>query len=275
MDAMRRTEDHSAMSVQPNEDTLQRLHWQVEALQHFLACRNLFIITFFGSGEILAHNYPAQEQATRLDDFGFLIGADNLQAIKALSRTTVTGSEGWKFFNRDLQLHLFRVNDTLWNLEVGQQDDDQESQPGHGDFETFYSLTSTLSDMREWQGGGEMDELLARIRDEHLPKIRQVKAAISDPILGMCLELIEGMVVSTLSNDADIDPSLYALLTPSEVQVAKFIKLGMSTKEIATSLSVASKTVENHRNNLRAKLGITNKGINLRNYLIALGNPQG
>ena len=86
----------------------------------------------------------------------------------------------------------------------------------------------------------------------------------------MCLDLIEGIVASAVNDNGDIDTSLYALLTPSEVQVAKFIKVGMSTKEIAQSLSVASKTVENHRNSLRSKLGITNKGINLRNYLISL-----
>ncbi|XZG69321.1 helix-turn-helix transcriptional regulator [Chitinibacteraceae bacterium HSL-7] len=260
------------MSAQTPDDAT--LPMQLLALQHFLSSRNLFVISFFSSGQLLAHNYPTQASASTLDDFGFLIGQDNLQAIQALCRTSVSGSEGWKFYNRDLQLHLFRVNDALWNLEVGQRDDEQEEAGNHSDFDTFYSLTKTLSDVREWQDGGEMEELLARIRDEHLPKIRAVKAAIRDPILSVCLELIEGMVVSTLNHDADIDPSLYTLLTPSEVQVAKFIKLGMSTKEIATSLSVASKTVENHRNNLRAKLGITNKGINLRNYLITLGGPQ-
>ena len=262
---------HNLTTHLPDDALLLKL----TALQHVLSYRNIFVISFFSSGEILSHNYPSHDNAKRLDDFAFLIGKDNLIAISALSKTSVTGADGWKFYNRNLQLHLLRVNAQLWNLEVGSQEDESDPHLSNPDFEKFYSLTETLSDVREWQDGGEMDELLARIRDVHLPKIRQVKASISDPILGMCLDLIEGMVVSTLNEDADIDASLYALLTPSEVQVAKFIKLGMSTKEIATSLSVASKTVENHRNSLRAKLGITNKGINLRNYLITLGSHPG
>jgi DNA-binding CsgD family transcriptional regulator len=256
-------------------DLNQKLQLKLASLQHVLTYRNIFVISFFSSGEILAHNYPSHDTAKRLNDFSFLIGKDNLLAIEALSKTSVTGSDGWKFYNRDLQLHLFRVNEQLWNLEVGSQEEDSDTHSSNPDFEQFYSLTETLNDVREWQDGGEVEELLERIRSVHLPKIRQIKASISDPILGMCLDLIEGMVVSTLNDDADIDASLYALLTPSEVQVAKYIKVGMSTKEIATSLSVASKTVENHRNSLRAKLGITNKGINLRNYLISLGSHQG
>lgn len=52
--------------------------------------------------------------------------------------------------------------------------------------------------------------------------------------------------------------------------MAEFIRSGMSSQEIASTLNVARKTVENHRNSLRNKLGITNRGVNLRNYLLSL-----
>ena len=44
--------------------------------------------------------------------------------------------------------------------------------------------------------------------------------------------------------------------------------MGMSSKDIATTLDIAQKTVDNHRNSLREKLGIKNKGINLQTYLM-------
>jgi DNA-binding CsgD family transcriptional regulator len=242
----------------------------IKSLQHVLAYRNIFIICFISSGEIVSHNYPSHEEAAHIDSFAFLIGQDNLAAIKALVKTSVKGDEGWKFYNRNLMLHLFRVQDDLWHIEVGSQEEENDAHFPNPDFEKFYSLTATLAEFKELQDGGEVDALMERIRHEHLPRIRYVKESIKDPILVMCLDLIEGIVSSTVSDDSNLDASLYALLTPSEAQVAKFIKVGMSTKEIAKSLSVASKTVENHRNSLRAKLGITNKGINLRNYLISL-----
>ena len=56
-------------------------------------------------------------------------------------------------------------------------------------------------------------------------------------------------------------------LTARELQLANFIRLGKSTKELTVLLNVTTKTVEAHRNNLRKKLGIHRKKINLRTFL--------
>lgn len=56
-------------------------------------------------------------------------------------------------------------------------------------------------------------------------------------------------------------------LTAREMQLANFIRLGKSTKDIMALLNVTSKTVEAHRTNLRKKLGIHRKKINLRTFL--------
>ena len=64
---------------------------------------------------------------------------------------------------------------------------------------------------------------------------------------------------------------LLEVLTPSELQVAEFIRSGMSSQEIASTLNVARKTVENHRNSLRNKLEASPIAeVNLRNYLLSL-----
>ncbi len=73
-----------------------------------------------------------------------------------------------------------------------------------------------------------------------------------------------------LDDHSGMNSRLLEVLTPSKLQVAEFIRGGMSSQEIASTLNVARKTVENHRNSLRNKLGITNRGVNLRNYLLSL-----
>lgn len=60
-----------------------------------------------------------------------------------------------------------------------------------------------------------------------------------------------------------------AKLTSSEKTVANLIKQGKSTKEIAAFLQVASGTVNKHRENIRKKIGITNKKQRLENTLLA------
>jgi len=52
------------------------------------------------------------------------------------------------------------------------------------------------------------------------------------------------------------------------MQIAKFIKDGKTSKEIATVLCVTKKTVDFHRANIRKKLNLDSKKINLRTFLI-------
>ncbi len=59
-------------------------------------------------------------------------------------------------------------------------------------------------------------------------------------------------------------------LTPRELQVAQLIKQGRLTKDIALLLHISSRTVEFYRDNLRKKLGVKNRRINLRSYLSSL-----
>jgi len=56
--------------------------------------------------------------------------------------------------------------------------------------------------------------------------------------------------------------------TPKEIEVASLIKDGKTTKEIAEIMSVATSAIDSHRNNIRMKLGLVNKDVNLRSYLM-------
>jgi len=56
-------------------------------------------------------------------------------------------------------------------------------------------------------------------------------------------------------------------LTPREIEICKMIKGGLTSKDISNLLSISFRTVEKHRRNIRKKIGISNKNINLSSFL--------
>lgn len=56
-------------------------------------------------------------------------------------------------------------------------------------------------------------------------------------------------------------------LTPIEIAVSTMIRNGLSTKEIAQLRCISPATVRRHRENIRRKIGLTNRKANLATYL--------
>ena len=56
-------------------------------------------------------------------------------------------------------------------------------------------------------------------------------------------------------------------LTPREIEVCNMVKGGLTSKDISNLLNISYRTIEKHRKNIRHKLGISNKRINLTSFL--------
>ncbi len=59
----------------------------------------------------------------------------------------------------------------------------------------------------------------------------------------------------------------YHSLTPTEIAICNMIRSGMHTKKIADMRGVSAATINRHRENVRRKLNITNKDVNLATFL--------
>jgi DNA-binding NarL/FixJ family response regulator len=78
----------------------------------------------------------------------------------------------------------------------------------------------------------------------------------------------EGTLVKRMLDDAEGDPT--EKLTPREREVVKLIAEAYTNKEIAAILNLAEKTVESHRANVLAKLGMRDR-VELVRYAIRRG----
>jgi DNA-binding CsgD family transcriptional regulator len=60
--------------------------------------------------------------------------------------------------------------------------------------------------------------------------------------------------------------------TPMEIRVANLVKDGRTNKEIAELLCLSKNTILFHRYNIRRKLGLKHKKINMRSHLLSYDN---
>lgn len=73
--------------------------------------------------------------------------------------------------------------------------------------------------------------------------------------------------LTELTSDFGINTSDLSSLSPRQLEICSMIRNGMPNKEIADMLGVSVRTVEVHRNNIRKKLGLSGKNINLYSFL--------
>jgi DNA-binding NarL/FixJ family response regulator len=70
--------------------------------------------------------------------------------------------------------------------------------------------------------------------------------------------------------EAQINDAEYGALTPREQEIMRMLAEGTSKREIADSLCISTKTVENHRANIMKKLGV-HSTMELVRYAARLG----
>jgi PAS domain S-box-containing protein len=111
------------------------------------------------------------------------------------------------------------------------------------------------------------ESIMSNVKELLIPNVKRLKNNTLSSKQKTTLNVLESNLNEIISPFTTIVSSIYMKLTPTEIQVANFIKHGATSKDIAESLSLSQKTVDSHRYNIRKKLGIGGKDINLRTYL--------
>ena len=117
----------------------------------------------------------------------------------------------------------------------------------------------------------ELEEtVLSNVKETVIPFLKKTKQCRLDDEATAFLRIAESNLNDIVTPFMRGICNRYSNLTPTEVQIVNFVLQGKRTKEIAESLHVSSRTVEFHRNNIRKKLGIDGKKVNLRTHLLSL-----
>jgi DNA-binding response OmpR family regulator len=114
------------------------------------------------------------------------------------------------------------------------------------------------------------EKVLLNVKNLLIPHIDMLKRRITDQENKAVLEIIETNLKKITSTFSQKLSSKYLGLTPTEIKVANLVKDGKQIKEIADMLAVSRYAIELHRFNIRRKLGLKSRKINLQSYLSSI-----
>lgn len=132
-----------------------------------------------------------------------------------------------------------------------------------------------------------LNELISHIEDEK----NRIKSMIANNVETVIFPLLERMRASAKPIDQKyIDLAIESLksisdpliksqkqlsshLTPKELQICNMIKNGLTIKEIAEFFHLSPRTIDKHRENIRKKLDLTSRKVNLASFLLSNNDP--
>lgn len=113
------------------------------------------------------------------------------------------------------------------------------------------------------------EKMVANIEGLVLPYLNQLDGYLKRDDARQCLDVARRTIKECASSfSKDMAASVLGL-TPREVQIADLVRRGITNKEIAAQLNLSVGTVSFYRDSIRDKLGIKNRKINLRTYLVS------
>jgi DNA-binding CsgD family transcriptional regulator len=265
---------------QKHPEKERKLEQRLSLLENFISRNNLYFLVFDQEECIHYHNLPNRKNPTCLSEVEFILQKDVIAQIRKYMAVhpsdtfevvlkssvlefilfTLENCQGFFF----LQIALFKNKRIPRNAE-----EEQEIFQAETGFNDLSSVLSLLEEIKKIESLEQKKKAYGEVQDHYLPALDRFKEKTDDPIIRMCLEIIRNNLQEVITPSGNI-LALYKILTPSEIKVADFIRMGKSSQDIADALDIARKTVENHRNKLRDKLGLKNKGVNLRSYLLKL-----
>jgi PAS domain S-box-containing protein len=112
--------------------------------------------------------------------------------------------------------------------------------------------------------------IVTNVTELVLPYAHKLKKTHLNEIQIRHLEILERHLADIITPFLHHIVSQYPHMTARELQVATFVREGKTNKEIADLLNISINAVQIHRYNVRKKLSLQNKKVNLRSYLLSL-----
>ncbi|MFY9396809.1 MAG: helix-turn-helix transcriptional regulator [Desulfomonilia bacterium] len=128
---------------------------------------------------------------------------------------------------------------------------------------TLRNVLNTIEkDRKDFEG-----RLSARIKTSILPALEKVEKEPDASVRKSYLALIGQQLADlTSGSSAELDAGLLKL-SKTELGICRLIQAGCSSKEICEAMNLSFETIQTHRKNIRRKLRLRGKKVNLHAFL--------
>ncbi|MCK5784216.1 MAG: helix-turn-helix transcriptional regulator, partial [Desulfobacterales bacterium] len=114
------------------------------------------------------------------------------------------------------------------------------------------------------------EKMVLNVKELALPFLEELKQSGLTTRQNAISQILEHHLNDIISPFVKTLSSKFYNFTPVEIRIANLIKQGKSTKEIAVHFNLSSRTIDQHRYNIRKKLGINNEKANLATHLLSM-----
>ena len=108
-----------------------------------------------------------------------------------------------------------------------------------------------------------------KVKDLLLPALDKIEKESDPEVTKGYFDIIRDQLIGLPSNtNAKLDLRMLKL-TPTEMKICQFVQSGSKTKDIAHAMCLSVDTIQTHRKNIRKKLGLSGRQVNLFTFLKA------
>ena len=114
------------------------------------------------------------------------------------------------------------------------------------------------------------EKVLFNVKEMISPYIKKLRESELNEKQEIYLTILESNVKDIISPFSPKLTSRHFKLTKSELQIAKLVRMGITSKEIAELMGLSRRTIESHRDRIRKKIGLDSRKRNLRTFLMSI-----
>ena len=152
--------------------------------------------------------------------------------------------------------------------ELREREKELENKTNH--LEEVNTALKVLLKKREEDKTEIEEKIILNVKDLIMPYINKLENSGLSGKQKTFLDILESNLNDITSPVSRSLATTHLNFTPKEIQVANLIKEDKISKEIAELLYISESAVDFHRHNIRKKLGLVKKKINLKSYLQSL-----